>query len=77
MLLFVSFNKLSPLGFKLFAALNRFAEVCESFFGNVELFVFRPAEVPLRFLHRVFARRVAVRLARALRRHAKPDNCFN
>ncbi len=77
MLLFVSFDKLMPLGFKLFTALNRFAEVRESFVGNVKLLVFGPAEMPLRFFHCVFARRIAMSFARALCRHAEPDNCLN
>jgi len=77
MLLFVVIHNLIPLGFKFFPALNRFAEVRERFVRNVELLVFGPTEMTFRFLHRIFAGRIAVSLPRALRRHAEADNSLN
>ena len=63
-------HQLVPLRFGLRAAIDATPEMRERFIGNVELFVFRPAEMPLGFAHGLFARRIAVRFARAGGRHA-------
>ena len=42
----------------------------ERFIGNIELFVFRPAEMALGFAYGIFAGRIAMRFARARGRHA-------
>ena len=77
MLLLVVFNQRIPFRFLSRATINRFTKMIQSFIGNVELFVFRPAEMSLRFTNCVAARRIAVRLARARRRHSEADDCLN
>ena len=67
MLLLVLLNQRIPFGFLLRAALDRFAKMRQRLIGNVELLVFGPAEMPLRFAHRLFAGRIAVGFARARR----------
>ena len=64
------FHQRAPFCFLLRAAFNRFTKMRQRFIGNVKLLVFGPTQMPFRFAHRFFARRVAVRLARAGGRHA-------
>ena len=70
MFLHIPRHQLVPLRFALRAAIHATPEMRERFIGNVELFVFRPAEMSFGFAHCVCARRVAVRFARAGGRHA-------
>ena len=74
MLLLVFLDQRFPFFFLLRAAFNRFAEMRQRFVGNIELLVFGPAEMTFRFAHGLFAGRIAVRFARALRRHAETDD---
>ena len=66
----ISFDQVIPFALILRAAIDRFTEMRQCFIGNVELLVFRPAEMTLRFAHGILARRVAVGFTRARRRHA-------
>src|SRR5262245_23613647 len=77
MSLCILLNQRLPLIFELLAAWHRFTEVRERFLRNVELLVFRPAEMSLRFAHCVLARCIAVSLARALSRHSEADDCLH
>ena len=70
MLLLIFLNQLVPLFLELRAAIDRLTEMRQRFIGNIKLFVFGPTEMPFRFAHSLFARRVAVGFARARRRHA-------
>src|SRR5215471_331646 len=67
-------NQIVPFTFVLLASIEGPAEMLKRFIGNKELLVFGPSEMPLGFAHRLLARRIAVCLARAGRRHAITDN---
>src|SRR5215471_2257412 len=74
MLLGIMLDQIVPFTFAGLAPIDGPAEMLKRFIGNKELLVFGPSEMPLGFAHRVFARRIAVCLARAGRRHAIADN---
>ena len=73
MLLFILIDQFVPFLLVLLAAFERFSEMGQRFVGHIEELIFGPAQMPLGFAHRIFARRVAVRLARARSRHAVTD----
>src|SRR5262249_26898141 len=51
-------HQIVPLALMLRAAFDSFAIVCERFVRNIELFVFRPVEMPLCFAHGIFSGRI-------------------
>jgi len=77
MFLHIARHQLVPLRFGLRAAIDCFSEMGERFIGNVELFVLRPAKMSLGFADCFFAGRIAVRFARAGRRHAVTNGCLD
>src|SRR5687768_2670883 len=74
---YVAVDELAPTGLKACSLLNCFSKMFECFLRNVKLLIFGPSEVTLGFAHCVFARRITVSFACALRRHAKPDHGLN
>ena len=70
----VTLDERVPFRLQLRAAPDRLAEVRERFIGHVKGFVLRPTELTFGFAHGLLARRVGVRLARALRRHPVADD---
>src|SRR5215467_14482276 len=73
MLLRVALNQIIPLAFVLLSALEGAAKMFQGFIGNKKLFIFWPSQMPLGFTHGLFARRIAMSLARACRGHAVTD----
>ena len=73
-LFFVSRNQIVPFVLRFRAAIDRFTKMRQRFVRNIELPIFRSAEMPLGFADSFFAGRVAVRLAGAGSRHAVADD---
>src|SRR5205807_10538373 len=77
MFLAVILDQSVPFRFGLRAAIYCFTKMRERFVGNVELFVFGPAEMALGFAHGILAGRIAVSSARAAARHAVTNDCLD
>src|SRR6476659_9459238 len=65
-----------PIGLLFCSAIDGCAKMLQGFVGNVELFVFGPAQVTLGFSDCVFPRRITMRLACTGSRHTVSDYCL-